>query len=58
MSIKNPTLNTPTLVASSSASQYVLAKTEQVVANYNFRATDGAVTIKEIEFTITNPNYY
>ncbi|MGI6132685.1 MAG: beta strand repeat-containing protein, partial [Bacillota bacterium] len=56
MSIKNPTLNTPTLVASSSpASQYVLAKTEQVVANYNFRATDGAVTIKEIEFTIANP---
>ena len=56
MAVKSPTLASVALVASSSPSaQYVLAGSEGPVATFNFKATDGEVTINEIEFTITNP---
>ncbi|MDD2245258.1 MAG: hypothetical protein PHR13_11705, partial [Dysgonamonadaceae bacterium] len=55
MVITSPTLQTPTLVASSSpANQYVLAGSQGVIAYYQLAATNGSVTIDEINFTVDN----
>jgi len=55
MTVATPSLATPTLASSSPAAQFVLGGSQGVTAaNYNFVATDGDITIKEISFTTTN----
>ena len=50
--IISPTLDAPILAVSSSPSaQYVLAGSEGTIAQFNFKSTNGNVTVNELKFT-------
>ncbi|MCK9320951.1 MAG: hypothetical protein M0P32_02990, partial [Bacteroidales bacterium] len=54
VNIVNATLATPTLTTSSAAAQFVLGGSTASIAQYNFVATNGEVTLDKLVFSSTN----